>query len=199
MKQFPVIILFLAAMCVTFPAGAKRLYKITDKYGNVTYTTSTPDNTSGEDVETRNISGGEGTDDASAKMERLARDKPVVMYSVKECGACDQARDYLHKHGIPFTEKDVNKDLNARKELKDRTGSLAIPTILIGDKVMKGYLQSVFEGELSDAGYPVGKNASTAAAPPDQNQPYDEGSASDEGDQGGAMPDEGSPDSEGGQ
>jgi hypothetical protein len=37
--------------------------------------------------------------------------------------------------------------------LKQTGGELAVPTILVGKKVMRGYLESLLEGELDDAGY----------------------------------------------
>jgi glutaredoxin len=163
MKRFATTLLLLAGLCAVVPAGAARMYKITDENGNVTYTTRPPSAAEGAQVETTNISGGEGFESASAKMDEIARDHPVTLYVVAACAGCDLARSYLNKHHIPFTSKDVNKDAKAKDELKKVAGSLSVPTITIGDKVLNGYLESVLEQELAAVGYPVGKNAPAVA------------------------------------
>jgi hypothetical protein len=40
------------------------------------------------------------------------------------------------------------------EELKKKAGSLSVPTILVGEKVMQGLLESLLAGELDAAGYP---------------------------------------------
>ena len=40
------------------------------------------------------------------------------------------------------------------EELKKKAGSLSVPTILVGEKVMQGFLESLLAGELDAAGYP---------------------------------------------
>ena len=54
----------------------------------------------------------------------------------------------------------------------DKTGSLTVPTIMVGEKVMKGYMQSLLAGELDAAGYPKietaqSTTAAEAAEPPE--------------------------------
>lgn len=163
MKRIATTLLLFAGLCTVLPAGAARMYKIIDENGNVTYTTRAPSASDGAQVETTNISGGEGYESDSAKMDEIARDHPVTVYVVAACAGCDLARSYLNKHHIPFTSKDVNKDPKAKDELKKVAGSLSVPTITIGDKVLNGYLESVLEQELAAVGYPVGKNAPAAA------------------------------------
>ncbi len=180
MKRIPVVVLFFAALGVTFPAGAARMYKIIDQNGNVTYTTSSPDREDAARIETKNISGGVGDDGASANLGQVASRHPVTLYSVGKCTSCDHAREYLRLHNIPFTEKDVNKDLTARAEMKQRSGALVVPTILVGTQALKGFTEPVLEDELSKAGYPVGKNAPDKG----QGQQSDEEGSQDQGDQG---------------
>lgn len=163
MKRVATIFLLFAGLCVAVPAGAARMYKVIDENGNVTYTTRQPTPSDGSQVESTNISGGAGYQSDSAKLDEIARDHPVTVYVVAACAGCDLARSYLNKHHIPFTAKDVNKDKQARDELKKVAGSLSVPTITVGDKVLNGYLQSVLEQELAAVGYPVGKNAPAAA------------------------------------
>jgi glutaredoxin len=157
------LLMIVAGLLALGVAEAGTLYKIVDKDGNVTYTSRPPANASGR-VERKEITNAPGEPDAEEALARLAQEKPVVLYTVEECEQCNRAREYLQKRGTPFTEKDVNKDTGFRAELKSRTGSLYIPTITLGDKVMKGYIQSLLEGELDAAGYP--RAAPVAASPP---------------------------------
>jgi len=181
MKSVSLLLILLAGLFLTFPAGATRMYKVIGQDGSVTYTTDAPDTGDAASIETTNISGGVG-DGSSADLQRVASAHPVTLYSVGNCPSCDHARAWLKQHGIPFAEKDVNKDLTARAELKQRSGALVVPTILIGKDVLKGYTEPVLEAELAKVGYPVGKNA-PGSAQGDQGQAADQDSQ-DQGDQG---------------
>jgi glutaredoxin len=94
------------------------------------------------------------------------------------CGYCDLARLYLEKRKVPFTEKNLENNPALQQELKQKTGSLSVPAITIGDKVMNGYLESLLGGELDAAGYPkIGAPASAgddASAPEDADQPAEQ-------------------------
>lgn len=174
------LIVMAAGLLALVAAEAGTLYKIVDKDGNVTYTSRPPANVKGK-VERKNLHVTPGEPGAAEALARVAAEKPVVLYSVEECEQCDRAREYLRRRGTPFTEKDVNKDPAFRVELKNRTGSLYIPTILLGDKVMKGYIQSLLEGELDAVGYP-------RATPTEGAQPGEAGEATAGTEEGGATP-----------
>jgi len=143
-------------------AHAAKLYKWVDKDGNVSYQDRPPPSRAGDRVEEKTLRGrtAPGTDDA-------ARKSPVVLYSAPKCASCDTARAYLKKRGIPFAEKSVEGDRQLQEELIQKAGGLAVPTITVGSKVMQGYLESLLEGELDQAGYPKSQSAEPqeAAAP----------------------------------
>jgi glutaredoxin len=130
---------------------AAKLYKWVDKDGNVSYHDQPP-STAGYRVEEKNI----GTRAASAN--KVAADVlekyPIVLYTTPKCSSCDLARAYLKGRGVPYTEKNVDGDRTLQDELIKQAGGLAVPTIMVGSKVMKGYLESLLEGELDQAGYP---------------------------------------------
>lgn len=135
------------------PVG-KKLYKWVDHEGNVSYHDLPPPEGSKYKVEERSIRYGEPT--VKKKVDpnaKVAEKYPVILYSVPNCGSCDLARIYLQKREVPFTEKNADNDLKIQEELKKKTGTLTAPTILIGEKIMKGYLESLLEGELDQAGY----------------------------------------------
>jgi glutaredoxin len=182
MKPVSLFVLLFAGLFLSLPAAAERMYKVIGQDGSVTYTTQAPDTSNAASIETTNISGGVGDDGSSADQQRVASAHPVTLYSVGNCPSCDHARAWLKQHGIPFADKDVNKDLTARAELKQRSGALVVPTILVGKEVLKGYTEPVLESELAKAGYPVGKNA-PGNAQGDEGQGPDQDSM-DQGDQG---------------
>lgn len=146
-------ILLLSLMVWLAPVQAGKLYKWVDREGNVSYHDQPPPEGSGYRVEEKPIYTGEKpkkTNDLNAK---VAEKFPVVLYSATKCDSCDLARAYLEKRKVPYTEKKVEGDLKVQEELKKKIGSLGVPTILVGEKVMKGYLESLLEGELDAAGY----------------------------------------------
>jgi glutaredoxin len=149
-----IVLALLSFVVGLAPAGAAKLYKWVDRQGNVSYHDQPPPEGSGYRVEEKPIASGEKpkkkTNDSNAKaVEKF----PVVLYSATKCDSCDLARAYLDKRKVPYTVKQVEGDLKVQAELKQKIGSLSVPTILIGEKVMKGYLESLLEGELDAAGY----------------------------------------------
>lgn len=150
----------LAVLCGLPVAQASGLYKWVDSQGRVSYQDRPPPEGSGfveqKDIAVeRKASGGNDADKTSEKY-------PVVLYSAPNCNSCDLARAYLKKRNVPFTEYNVEGNVELQKTMKEKVGSLSVPTITIGSKVMKGYLESLLEGELTDAGYPNIDKAATA-------------------------------------
>jgi glutaredoxin/SH3-like domain-containing protein len=146
-----VLVTALGTALGTAGARGERLYKWIDKDGNVSYHDRPPAD-AGYRVEQRDLGGGRHPQDDSAG--NAAEKYPVVLYSVPGCDACDLARQYLQKRKVPFTEQNVEKDPVLQEQLKKKAGALSVPTITIGEKVMRGYVESVLAGELDDAGYP---------------------------------------------
>ena len=148
------LLLVMALMAIGIPAAqADTLYKWVDSQGRISYHDQPPPNGAGYRVEEKVLGPGNKhkEDDTLAK---VAEKFPVVLYSVPDCGSCDLARLYLQKRKVPFTEQNLNTNPELQQTLKKKIGSLSAPTIMIGEKVMKGYVESVLEGELDGVGYP---------------------------------------------
>lgn len=156
-----VLVLALGLMLIAAPqAFAAKLYKWVDQHGNVSYQDQPPPPDKGK-VEERYVG-----ERAPAAMDNAAADAaasaaPVVLYSAAKCTPCDSARAYLRGRGVPYAEKNVQADRGLQKELLQKTGQLAVPTIMVGNKVMQEYSQAWLESELDQAGYPK-----AATAPP---------------------------------
>lgn len=160
------LIVLLVAGLVASPVFAGKLYKWVDPYGNVTYQDRPPPSGSGwvEEKSVRDRVGG-ATDTATAE---AAAKNPVTLYMVSKCSSCDLARAYLKKRNVPFSEVDVSSNNpKAQQEMQQKIGELAVPTITVGSKVMKGYLESLLEGELDAAGYPKAEQPPAEGAAPE--------------------------------
>jgi hypothetical protein len=151
-KLFLLVPLLILASNVE--AGA--LYRSIDENGNVQYSDKPLPNAA--DTEKLNSMFEPVQDDTLSFETRRARTKfPVTLYVADSCGSgCSQARDYLTKRGIPFTEKKLvtPDDIEAFK--KDSGGS-QIPVMQLGTMWLTGYMESSWRLALDDAGYP--KNA----------------------------------------
>jgi glutaredoxin len=140
--------LLAIALLGAFPVHAAKLYKWVDKDGRVTYHDRPPP---GEDVKAEEKLFGRESRPAAGGEKALAE---VVLYAAPKCEACDLARNYLKKRNIAFVEKNAEGDVKVQEELRAKAGGLSVPTILVGEKVMRGYMESLLEGELDAAGYP---------------------------------------------
>jgi len=141
-------------------ASAEKLYKWIDKDGNVSYHDQPPADASYR-VEEKNLGSNKQKEDDT--LANVVEKYPVVLYSVPDCGSCDLARAYLQKRKVPFTEQNLNSSPELQQTLKKKIGSLSAPTIMVGEKVMKGYVESLLAGELDDAGYPKASAPEAAA------------------------------------
>ncbi len=52
------------------------------------------------------------------------------------------AKQFFKENNVAYTEYDVLSDLEKRKEMVDRSGSLGVPVIVIGGEVIIGFDQS---------------------------------------------------------
>lgn len=106
-------------------------------------------------------------------LEALAQEKPVVLYAVPVCDACDLVRNQLQRRAIPFTEKDASNDLEVQNALKAAAGGLTVPAVTIAEQTVTGYNKQALDSALDTAGYPAAADtpapeATAQAAVPDQ-------------------------------
>ncbi|MDF2592297.1 MAG: glutaredoxin [Clostridia bacterium] len=64
--------------------------------------------------------------------------KKIEIYTTESCSYCHAAKDFFRQNNISFTEHDITKDTQARKELM-RKGYRSVPLIIIGDKEISGF------------------------------------------------------------
>lgn len=85
-------------------------------------------------------------------------DVSAIMYSITECSPCDAVRELLQIKNIPFTEKNVDGNIELQAELTKLNGSLNVPITLIGDKKLSGYNRTEILSALEAAGWKDKKN-----------------------------------------
>lgn len=65
--------------------------------------------------------------------------KQVTIYSADWCAYCHAAKDYLHKKGIEFTEKDVESDPAIAQEAVAKSNQMGIPVLDIDGTIIVGF------------------------------------------------------------
>lgn len=65
--------------------------------------------------------------------------KNVIVYSTPSCVYCKMAKAYFDEKGIKYSDKDVMVDVEARKEMMEKSGQLGVPVIDIGGKIIVGF------------------------------------------------------------
>ncbi|PAB58252.1 glutaredoxin family protein [Anaeromicrobium sediminis] len=70
--------------------------------------------------------------------------KNVLVYSSDSCIYCKEAKEYLNSKGVDFEEKNVSKDMTARKELM-KMGFMSVPIIKVDDEVIQGFNKEKLE------------------------------------------------------
>ena len=63
----------------------------------------------------------------------------VTVYSSMWCPDCREAKRFLAKHNIPFTEIDIETTPGAADEVIKRTGKRAIPQFVIDGEWLQPY------------------------------------------------------------
>lgn len=62
----------------------------------------------------------------------------VTIYTSNTCPYCISAKKYLEEKGIEYTEKNVQTDREARKELMDM-GHMGVPVLIINGEEVVGF------------------------------------------------------------
>ena len=63
----------------------------------------------------------------------------VIIYSLPTCPFCIRAKEFLEKNKVKFEDKDVGKDIAARKEMIKKSGQMGTPVFDIDGKIIIRY------------------------------------------------------------
>jgi glutaredoxin len=153
MRSFFIMIVLLSLQ----PVHADDLYRWVDKDGKVHY----GDIPSDEDADRLNLnvygsraaSGVPGAD-VPFEARQAMQNFPVTLYTNPNCTTpCNDARSYLNKRRIPFTETSLSSqdDIDA---FRKKSGSDTVPTLSVGKNWLKGFQAQQWKDELDAVGYP---------------------------------------------
>jgi glutaredoxin len=147
--------LFFLAVLTPATALTADFYKWQDEVGRTRYTDQQPPPSAKNVQKIKAGSAGLSADKSGMALpfeSRQAAEKyPVVLFSFEECGEpCKNAENLLDKRGIPYTLK--NKDTD-KTEMKQLTGGLTAPVLLVGKEIRKGFETEAWEKLLDAAGY----------------------------------------------
>lgn len=72
----------------------------------------------------------------------------VIVYTSNTCPYCVSTKDYLNEKGVEFTEKNVQTEKEARKELM-AMGHMGVPVVIIDGEEVVGFDKSKIDSLLS--------------------------------------------------
>lgn len=146
----------IALLALAATAAAQTTYRWIDKEGKVHYTDRPPAPNEARKVEQKRSAMLGADQTASYTLRKAMTDYPVTLYTQTTCGdVCKSGREYLNRRGVPFSEKSITSEEDA-KALRSLIGEgdLVVPVLQVGSKSAKGYLSSDWDGLLDAAGYP---------------------------------------------
>jgi glutaredoxin len=75
--------------------------------------------------------------------KRMATGRPVLFTAVW-CGYCTQAKAYLAKKGVSYTEYDIDTPGGAQA-FRESAGGKGIPVLLLNERRVQGYSQQAYD------------------------------------------------------
>ncbi len=66
-------------------------------------------------------------------------DKKVKIYSTPTCTYCVVLKKYLEEKGVDYEDVDVSQDLDAQKEMVEKTGQMGVPVVDIEGEIVIGF------------------------------------------------------------
>jgi glutaredoxin len=148
--KFVVLTLSLLA---ALPAAADSLYRWVDETGRVHYSDQPPPPKTKNAIQ-KSYKGSVIESGDSYGLRQAKERFPVILYT-SSCGpACEMGQQLLDKRGIPYSTKDVENNADTQKALRELTGNLRIPTLVVGSQKLTGFEDSQWNSALDAAGYP---------------------------------------------
>ena len=149
-----VLLGLLLAAATAAPAWA--VYKVVGPDGSVTFTNIPPSAPTGSVATLPGIAASPGDAAAGlpARLRRLQREAPVVIYTTPGCKACKDGVRLLQDKGIPYSEKTIvsQQDATAFKRIDP---GLRVPLLRIaGVALTPGFDAAAWQQALHAAGYP---------------------------------------------
>ncbi len=148
MKRLATILLFPLLFTPAF--AAVTIVECEDSDGERTFQAACPPGTT--QVGSRKLPTGTGSQTGPASTGS-SRTINATLYMVPECDPCQDIHDYLSARNISITMKDASGDIEVQDEIRELTGDLQVPVVVIDGKTLTGYSRSELRAALAAAGY----------------------------------------------
>ena len=66
----------------------------------------------------------------------------ITIYSTPTCHFCHMAKVFLTANNVPFTDYNVQENIEKRQEMVEKSGGMAVPVIDVDGEVMVGYARN---------------------------------------------------------
>ena len=147
-------VLLVAALAAGMAAQAQStLHRWVDKDGRVHFTDTPPPPDAKSATQKRY---GQSADEQPlpyATQTAMQRN-PVMLWVAPNCEPCDQGRHLLAERGIPFSERNVQANVETQAAFRKITGDLNVPVLEVGASRIKGFEGGQWNAALDSAGYP---------------------------------------------
>jgi glutaredoxin 3 len=67
----------------------------------------------------------------------------ITVYTTEPCGYCARVKGLLRARGLEFAEVNLAKDPEGRRELAARTGMMTFPQVVVDDRLIGGFHETV--------------------------------------------------------
>lgn len=74
----------------------------------------------------------------------------VVLYGTKWCPYCAKTKAYFAEHNIQYEELDIENSALAQQQFKQLAGGGTIPKVIIGNRMIVGFVPDAFEAALKN-------------------------------------------------
>lgn len=144
---------FAAAAASLCAVAQSTLYRWVDRDGKVHFTDTPPP---GDATGATQKRFGQPADEQALPFSTQAAMKknPVMLWIAPNCEPCTQGRQLLSNRGVPFSERDVQANVETQQAFKALSGDLNVPVLDVGGNRIKGFEEGQWTAALDAAGYP---------------------------------------------
>lgn len=86
-------------------------------------------------------------------LQQVIQRYPLVLFTTRECPPCGEARGWLMKRGLPFSERQVNTQ-EEQQAFQLQSSSMRMPQFRVGEQVLTGFDKQNWGRYIAAAGYP---------------------------------------------
>ena len=72
----------------------------------------------------------------------------VMIYTTPVCVWCKKAKEFFKENNVAYEEKNVAEDMEARKEMVEKSQQLGVPVIDVDGSIIIGFDQKTLEDVL---------------------------------------------------